>query len=296
MNKKVEVSILLAVYNGGEYFHEAIDSVLNQDFENWELVIVENGNSTDSTKEVMQKYADLDDRVKVFSLPEKGKNKAYNLAFEKSSGEWICFFAADDILPETNLSQRRNAVKSPNQYATCRLQTFSDDQKLDGLVFPKKQDIPNYSGGSLFFSREHAEDVFPLPLGLPNEDVWTSLLLQVKGENKHLNDPLYLYRMHDHNSFGYNLSYQEKRDKFLIRMSAYTLFIEKWQENLDQFDYYADIKRFANALEKFNEGSYFKVLTSDIKLTRKLKLMVYAHPFLYRLRNLLFRYLSGVLN
>jgi glycosyltransferase involved in cell wall biosynthesis len=73
----VKVSILLAVYNGSAYIDEAINSILNQTYPNWELIIVNNG-STDDTQSHLDKFSVKDSRIRVFDIGVKGKNKAYN--------------------------------------------------------------------------------------------------------------------------------------------------------------------------------------------------------------------------
>ena len=72
----LKVSILLAVYNSELYLKDAIESVLLQSYFNFELVVVLNGCSDDS-EAIVKDFVDLDDRVKMYVLSEKGKNLAY---------------------------------------------------------------------------------------------------------------------------------------------------------------------------------------------------------------------------
>ena len=64
MNRAPEISLIMSVYNGEEYIAEAIDSVINQTFRDFELIII-NDCSTDGTSEILDRFAKLDDRVKV---------------------------------------------------------------------------------------------------------------------------------------------------------------------------------------------------------------------------------------
>ena len=61
---KPKISVIMSVYNGETYLEEAIDSVVNQTFKEWELVII-NDCSTDSTAEILAHYAEKDERIKV---------------------------------------------------------------------------------------------------------------------------------------------------------------------------------------------------------------------------------------
>lgn len=289
-----KVSILLAVYNCGKYIEEAIQSVISQQYNNWELIIVNNG-SNDNTLDIVNKYIELDRRILCFSIEEKGKCKAYNKAFELSSGDYICFFAGDDILTKDSLLKRVELlVNGEGDYSTCLLQTFSEINKHNGVIFPKQISKPNYSGGSIFFTREQANKIFPIPISLPNEDTWTSLHLRAFGKNKHIAEVLYRYRIHNSNSFGYDLDFTTKREKFLQRMQAFILFKNKWNyTSNEKFDNY--VNSFIEGLELCKKNKKFRILTvKGLPLKDKLILYFYSSPIIYMLRHKFFKFFSGI--
>jgi glycosyltransferase involved in cell wall biosynthesis len=100
------VSILLAVYNGDKFIKEAILSVFNQTYSNWELIIIDNG-STDETVSIIENLIQNENRAILHKLPQKGKCLAYNFGFEQSNGDYICFLAADDILTPNSIELRQ---------------------------------------------------------------------------------------------------------------------------------------------------------------------------------------------
>src|SRR6266566_1466881 len=130
------ISILLAVHNGAPFISQAIQSLVDQTYPHWELIVVSNG-STDATVEICRRSSGADSRIRPFTLPEKGKNNAYNFAYQQATGEYLCFFAADDVLPTESVVERLQALegKPANWYSTCCLRTFSADPKYDGIVF-----------------------------------------------------------------------------------------------------------------------------------------------------------------
>jgi glycosyltransferase involved in cell wall biosynthesis len=291
-----KVSILLAVYNCEKFIEEAIQSVIAQDFNNWELIIVNNG-STDNTKGLINKYVAADQRILSISIDEKGKCKAYNKAFELCTGDFICFFAGDDILTKDSLLKRLELLETgEGDYSTCLLQTFSEINKHNGVIFPKQITKPNYSGGSIFFKRELAQTIFPIPESLPNEDTWTSLHLRAFGRNKHIAEVLYRYRIHNSNSFGYDLDFTTKREKFLHRMQAFILFKNKWNDTSNEpFDNY--VNSFIEGFELCKKNNKFKILfVNGLPLKDKLILYFYSSPLIYMLRHKFFKFFSGILH
>jgi glycosyltransferase involved in cell wall biosynthesis len=292
MNK---VSILLAVFNGGEYIEEAINSILNQTFNNWELIIVNNG-STDNTQDIINHFADSNPRIKVYDIGVKGKNKAYNHAFMHSKGDIICFFAADDKLELNSIEERSSVINLANGYSTCCLKTFSEDKEHDGIVFPRKLTTPNYSGGSIMFTRDLANKIFPLPESQPNEDTWASLHLRAFAENHHLPKPLYLYRIHSNNSFGYELTFEEKRSRYLHRMEAFNIFFGRYKECVNPF-LQNEVKPFIKGLAMAKERKVSSILfIRNLGIKEKMVLVFYCSPILYHIRYKYFKYLSGILN
>lgn len=92
------VSIGLPVYNGEKYINEAIESILNQTFEDFELVISDNA-STDRTEEICKKFAAQDSRIRYYRNDENlGLARNHNLTFELSTGKYFKWMHYDDLL------------------------------------------------------------------------------------------------------------------------------------------------------------------------------------------------------
>lgn len=289
-----KISVLLAVHNGAQFITDAIVSLFGQTHENWELVIVSNG-STDATVPICEALARSDPRIRVFEIADRNKNAAYNLAHAKSTGDYVCFFAADDMLPPESLAERIAILTgaAPEPFATCCLQTISADAKYDGLVFPKNVRKPNYSGGALLFSSELAHRIFPLPEAQPNEDTWASLHLRAFGENRHVPKVLYRYRIHGGNSYGYGMSFTDKRTQYLRRMHAYQLFYDKYNRANIPF-ISSEVRPFLDGLKAAIDGSVRRILlVRGLRFGSKLVLVLYSSPTIYRIRNTYFRAFSG---
>jgi glycosyltransferase involved in cell wall biosynthesis len=99
------VSILLATYNGEKFIKQSIDSIINQSFKNWELLIGING-TIDNTKNIVESYKD--DRIKIFEYDEKGKAKTLNKLLKEAKYDWIALQDDDDVWVENKLIKQIN--------------------------------------------------------------------------------------------------------------------------------------------------------------------------------------------
>jgi len=106
------VSVIVPLYNYGQYIGECIQSIINQDYDNWELFVI-NDASTDTSLKIATKMAKTDSRITVISLEENsGYSKAKNEGIIRSSGEFITCLDADDMFTKDSLSCRVNVFQS----------------------------------------------------------------------------------------------------------------------------------------------------------------------------------------
>ena len=104
------ISIIMPAYNAGKYIKESIESVFNQTYQNWELIIIDDG-STDNTSEVVQPFLIKDRRIQYY-LQENGKQgKARNAGIKRSKGNLIAFLDADDVWMPAKLQAQIGVLK-----------------------------------------------------------------------------------------------------------------------------------------------------------------------------------------
>lgn len=100
------VSVVTPSYNAEKYIHETIQSVIDQTYSHWEMIIVDDL-STDATIDVIKKYSIDDSRIRYFILKEKGgASLARNKAIKESKGKYIAFLDADDIWKKDKLEKQ----------------------------------------------------------------------------------------------------------------------------------------------------------------------------------------------
>lgn len=120
MQESLSVSVILPVYNAEKYINEAVQSVIDQYWKNWELLIVNDG-STDGTRIYLDSLADS--RIKVIHQENRGVSAARNVALDLAKGEYITFLDADDVLPPMSLEAR-----------VSYLQTHPEVDIVDGVI------------------------------------------------------------------------------------------------------------------------------------------------------------------
>lgn len=107
------ISCIIPTYNRIDYLKEAIESVINQTYDNWELLVVDD-QSTDCTKQVVQEYIKGDKRIKYFCTIQKGGNHARNLGIINAQGNLIAFLDDDDICLPDRFQKQYFAFQNSN--------------------------------------------------------------------------------------------------------------------------------------------------------------------------------------
>ncbi|MGB3525243.1 MAG: glycosyltransferase [Flavobacteriales bacterium] len=136
------ISVIMPAYNAEGYIGEAIASVQAQTWSNWELLVVDNA-STDNTSRIVASAKD--DRIRFLEEPERGVSKARNRALEAAQGELYCFLDADDFLPPESLRIRAEILlRTPSTLfadgAVMRMDHLTGE--LTHMYTPSFQGVP----------------------------------------------------------------------------------------------------------------------------------------------------------
>ena len=117
MNNNPKISIIVPVYNVEQYLRRCIDSILNQSFADFELLLIDDG-SKDKSGAICDEYAAKDSRIRVFHKENGGVSSARNIGLENARGEWLSFIDGDDVITEGYFNIRENLGFS------CVIETF----------------------------------------------------------------------------------------------------------------------------------------------------------------------------
>ncbi len=116
MDKQPKITVITASYNYENYIAEAITSVINQTYSNWELIVVDDG-SKDNSIQVIQEFCRKDSRIKLITHENninKGLPETIKLALSCATGEYVAFLESDDIWHKDNLSEKVKALEKYN--------------------------------------------------------------------------------------------------------------------------------------------------------------------------------------
>ena len=130
-----KVSVIVPVYNSAGTIDQCLNSVLNQNYTNYEIIIIDDG-STDSSGVICDKYCDKNDKVYVFHTENRGVSSARNLGIEKATGEYVLFIDSDDSIDKEYIE---DLINLKNQYKEidniwCGFKTYSIDTTADESV------------------------------------------------------------------------------------------------------------------------------------------------------------------
>ena len=119
------ISVIIPAYNAEKTIRQTIDSVLNQTFQNFEIIVINDG-STDLTLDIVSGINDP--RIKILSYPNSGAAVSRNRGFDVTKGEYIALLDADDLWTSDKLESQYNALKSHPQATVAYSWTDYIDQ------------------------------------------------------------------------------------------------------------------------------------------------------------------------
>jgi len=145
--KRPKVSIIIPVYNSEKFIVETIESVLNQTYNNWELILIDDASTDKSVDVINSKYND-ESRIKLITLEQnQGAAYARNMGLKKMSGEFLCFLDSDDIWEKTKIEEQLVFMKMKAcAISFTEYQVISEDKRKTKAIVrvPDKIDYSGY--------------------------------------------------------------------------------------------------------------------------------------------------------
>ncbi len=261
-----DISVIMSVYNGEAYLKEAVSSVINQTFKNFELIVI-NDCSTDSTAEILNEFKAVDNRIKVYTNEVNLKlPSSLNKAISLCQGKYIARMDADDIClperlekqfefmennPDVSMSSVRFMTLKNGVYASGGAGGRRDNKSLCAMLLVMN---PILHPGVIARAEVLKELNYDTSLTCTEDlELWIRLAMNNK-KMAILDECLLIYRLHDKQITSTTLERQHK-EVLGIQNKYYEAELCKMDENMQKF-YISGIyfKEDAN-IEKFIEYS-----------------------------------------
>lgn len=234
VNKKPLVSVMMPIYNGSKYMAEAINSILNQTYEKFELIAI-NDNSSDSTLEILKSYKKKSPKIKIINLTTNhGPFKAVNRALKYAKGDFIAPMDSDDVSHPQRLEKEMKFMLKHKKVILVGTHARIIDSQ--GKVVGKKVFAIKDKGIRRQFFEVHpfvhpsmmirrsllpSKNYLYYPNFGINSDYFTFFKLAKFGKLANINDFLFDYRIHLKNN-----SLQGLKQKFFntVKIRSYAVF------------------------------------------------------------------------
>ncbi len=203
-----QISVLTSCYNASKYIREAVESILNQTFRDFEFILIDDG-STDNTLEILHEYARMDRRIVLVEKENTGLTDSLNIGLKIARGEWIARMDADDISMPTRLEKQICYVRKHSNVillgAGCRtidehgmeMRNFSYPTNHDRLVNHLERGKSPFPHSSAIFKKTIVQSLCGYRNrlnGAEDYDLW--LRMSKLGKIHCLRDQLILLRKH----------------------------------------------------------------------------------------------------
>jgi len=300
-----KINILMATYNGRRYVAKQVESILNQTYKDFRLIISDD-NSTDSTLKILEEYEAKDKRIEIY---RQGKNLGVVANFEfligKVRSEYFMFADQDDVWNPDKIEKTLKKMEETNsdlvytdlEVVDSRLRQIAPSYwSLKGLDYRIKKYnnfeslyLNNFvTGCTMLVKSKWINEFMPLPKSSKYvlHDYWIALIISQTGKITYLDEPTLKYRQHTNNKIGSKTKSEELETIDEIRK----LFIDVKEQHFSVFveneKYFKNAKVIElnkNALEYYkNLKTFDKFSLSNIKMF--LKLYKYE-SFNYKIKN-----------
>lgn len=176
ITKEYLLTIIVPVYNVELYLSDCIESILAQSFDNFELLLIDDG-STDSSGAICDKYKKLDKRVRVFHTENKGVSSARNKGLDEARGKYISFVDSDDYIdvdtyePNIRILEADltiDFIQIPISERFCKSRIIEGKNNLFNAWIYSHKILTNYFGDKIF--RRYFFETYRFPVGMRYED------------------------------------------------------------------------------------------------------------------------------
>lgn len=278
-----KVYILMATYNGEKFLSEQLDSILQQSYDNWELIIRDDY-STDNTIDIITDYVSKDERIKLFKdeLKNLGVVKNFNTLLENldENAEYVMFCDQDDVWLPNKIELTLHTMKKFEHSIHMPILVYSRFSIVDENLNPissNSYELPSkvtintvlpqnfIHGCTMMLNKSLIELSIPISPKAENHDYWISLIASLYGKVHLLDEVTTLYRQHDNTVTGglRNSTLSNKLTRFL-RGNYYSMFHQRMNMIDDLIVHLQNKNKSTTFLEDYKKSIEIGKLTSTL--------------------------------
>ena len=278
------VSVIVPVYKVEQVVKNCIESILNQTFTDFELILVDDG-SPDNSGRICDEYAKKDDRVIVIHKENGGVSSARNVGIDKAKGKYICFVDSDDYAEMSYLQELVEQMNDEVKFAFCCYYKVTESGKRNKVIIPNKTDYFLIDKNNIFSINDYVVMSQPwnkiflreiicdnnlkmdesLSIGEDMLFVFEYLSKIIDGKFAVVNKPLY-----DYSSFGEESLLLKYRDNLLDSTVYFNYKMEELVLKLNLPK--KEIDSFYNSCFFFFFYVLRNTLKSNLNITKKIKI------------------------
>lgn len=240
------VSVVVPIYNVEQYLERCIKSIVEQTYENLEIILVNDG-SKDNSLDICEKWKRQDSRIKIIDKKNGGLSSARNAGIDTAKGDYIFFVDSDDWLDVHIIEKLYRAIKKFDCEISCCGIEMTYDQadknyprcKNKDVLLEKYEALEEYMFGTtvstVAWNKLYRKDLFDdirYPVGKWHEDEFTTYKLLYKADKVYyLGESMYFYYQREGSIMSNALSLKNL-DKVDALFERYMFFLEKGEERL----------------------------------------------------------------
>lgn len=294
------VDIAMATYNGEKYISEQIDSIINQNYQNWKLYISDDG-SMDDTVKIIKNFVSKDNRIELVNTERQGGViQNFNKALEHTDAEFIVLSDQDDLWPKNRLEMlvtkiSNHSGKNQPRLIFTDLTLINETGEIIAESFYKEnslnplQNVERYNllwnstvyGCTTIMNRALLDMVLPIPTNAHMHDQWLAMKAHQNKGLVFFDVPTVLYRQHSENVVGGNKKniFQKVRDS-KSNSKAILKSVKKTKQYLKEYEGLYFSNRAFNSSKDFMKFATFEILPCAVKNNQKAKSLFFLIGFL----------------
>lgn len=290
-----KISMIVPVFNVEQYLPHCIDSILNQSFRDFELLLIDDG-SSDNSGNICDRYAENDSRIRVFHKENGGVSSARNVGIDNAIGDWIFFSDADDELFPDGLSILYASIGYNIDLVMAGYERYNNDGKLSysmpirsHKILNRKEGVRNmfrplyYEYQGYLWTKLFKREIIQLGVRFDeriyfNEDrlFCVNYLCLQKGDVFYTTTPVYKYYERNSSAIstlkkGFNYKFLTDFDSYLQIMHLISIYGLLQEAKIIKFSFISSYMRIRSMM-KYNG-------IQDLELKHRMKIILYRYVF-----------------